>query len=172
MTIAIRNRPLGPLGFTLAEILIALGIAAVAVAGVCSLFPLVARISREGEEQARAARIAGNIMDTLASSRGNGRLIATGMNGEDILLEDVPAKESIRHVAYGPSCEPIRKLTPEEAASPLGDPNITDIAILRLGPKKSLPGLLVAEVDVLSPASAPPGGRSVNRFVRLLPLLP
>lgn len=156
--------------FALAEILIALGIAAVATAGICSLFPHVLRIAREGEEQARAARIAANIMGTLESSPNGGpMMMATGSSDDALVFEEIGVNEQPPGVAYGPSCQPVRKLLPEEASSPVGDPDITDLAMLRIGTRKSLPGLVVAEVDVLSPSSAPAGERTSRRFVRLLP---
>lgn len=173
MRVAGEHRRLSEEAFALAEILIALGIAAMAVAGICSLFPHVLKIARDGEEEARAARIAGNIMGILASSqKGKSLMMATGSSGDALELEEIPVEGQSHQVAYGPSCLPVRKLTPEEASSPIGDPDISDIAILRLGGKKSLPGLLVAEVDVLSPSSAPGDARTSRRFVRLLPVTP
>jgi type II secretory pathway pseudopilin PulG len=173
MRVAGEHRRLRKEAFALVEILIALGIAAMAVAGICSLFPHVLKIAREGEEEARAARMAGNIMGILASSqKGKSLMMATGSSGDRLVLEEVSDDGAAPQVAYGPSCQPVRKLTPEEAASPIGDPDISDIAILRLGSNKSLPGLLVAEVDVLSPSSAPGNARTSRRFVRLLPVTP
>lgn len=168
-----KNHPFHERAFALAEILIALGIAAVVLAGACSLFPHVLRIARDGEEEARAARIAGNIMGILASSQnGKPMMMATGSSGDGLVFEEVSGDGESHQVAYGPSCQPVRKLTPEEAASPVCDPDISDITILRLGGNKSLPGLLVAEVDVLSPSSAPGDSRTSRRFVRLLPATP
>lgn len=161
----------GEKAFTLLEILVALGIFAVAVAGLISLFPSILKVTREGEEEARATLIASSILDMLPIHRPDGECtLATGMEGGSLHLITIAATPSQHLIAYGPSCEPIRELDAAQLEHPCTDPSVTDLALLILSSKTSLPGLMEAEVDVSSPASAPLEGRTIFRFVRLLPL--
>jgi len=163
-----------PRGFTLIEILLATGLFAVAVTGLIALFPTARRVSREGEEEARATLIAGNILDTLAASSPSGYFpLATGTSGGELRLERLDPRAPGQHsVAYGAACEPLFPLDPGKADLPSANPEALDIVTLRLEKKPSLPGLVVAEVDVASPAAAPAAGRSTNRFVRMFPIPP
>lgn len=163
-----------PRGFTLLEILIATGLFAFAVTGLIALFPAAQHVTRQGEEEARAALIAGNILDTLAIRGTAGSFaLATGTAEGKPRLEALDPRVPGEHaVAYGASCEPLFPLDREKAVSPVSDPEALDIATLSLMKKPSLPGLVVAEVDVASPAGAPASGRSTNRFVRLFPVPP
>lgn len=159
-------------GFTLLEILIATGLFAVAVTGLIALFPMAQRISREGEEEARGTMIAENIFSALSlrSASGSFRL-AIGMEEGDLRFEQLdPFPASEHSVAYGTACEPLFPLERGKADLPVNVPEALDIATLRLVTKPALPGLVVAEVDVASPAAAPAAGRSSRRFVRLFPL--
>lgn len=170
MTAARRGRH----GFTLAEILIALAIFAVAVTGVLALFPLAQRTEREGGEEARSALIADNIMGGLhAGDEGSGKLSLAVASGETTRWESLdPLLPSERSVAFDSSCEPVRPLTPEESSEAVPDHSVVAVATLRLSRKPSLPSLCVAEVDVSFPASAAAASRRIHRYVRLLPLSP
>jgi hypothetical protein len=50
------------------------------------------------------------------------------------------------------------------------NPQALDIATLRLEKRSSLPGLVVADLEITSPASAPASGRLTNHFERIYPL--
>jgi type II secretory pathway pseudopilin PulG len=168
----VRKGASNPRGFTLLEILVATGFFALAVTGLIALFPLVQRVSREGEEEARGTMIAENILSVLAlpSASGSFRL-ATGIRDGDPLYEQIDPTASSEHcVAYGSACEPLFPLDGGKAGLPVTTPGALDVATVRLTAKPSLPGLVVAEVDVASPASAPASGRSTHRFLRLYPV--
>jgi prepilin-type N-terminal cleavage/methylation domain-containing protein len=157
-------------GFTLAEILIALGIFSVAVSGLLVLFPVAQRTEREGTEEARAALIAESISGAFLLTGEDGRIpMATGngMSGWRYLDPEEPSECS---VLYGYSCEPIAEIGKSEAELPVTLDGAASLATLRLRHKPTLPGLVEVEISVASPASAPAGGRSVRRFVRLLPM--
>ena len=161
-------------GFTLMEILIATALFAVAVTGLIALFPTAQRVSREGEEEARAALIAGNILDTLAIHSSSWCFsLPIGTTGGMLQFEALNPGEPGEHsVAYGASCEPLFAVNRDQAAMPAGNPDALAIATLHLGTKSSLPGLVIAEVDVASPAAAPASARSTHRFVRIFPMPP
>ena len=158
--------------FSLVEILIALGLFAVAISALLALFPVALRTERESVEETRAMIIASGVMDALAPADSVSSLrIATSMSNGLPVWENIPApfgKSTNFAIAYTASCEPILKLTGEEATNPLRDPRASALVTVSLVQKPSLPGLLSAEVSVGSPASAPAPGRSTQRFVRLI----
>jgi prepilin-type N-terminal cleavage/methylation domain-containing protein len=159
-------------GFTLTEILIATGIFAFAVTGLIALFPTAQRVSREGEEEARAAMIAGDILDALDVQSSDGCFtVATGISGGALKMEQLdPRTATSCCVIYGASCEPIASLEKDSVDRPVDNPQALDIATLRLEKKSSLPGLVVADLEITSPASAPASGRMTNHFERIYPL--
>lgn len=160
--------------FTLTEILIALGIFAMAVTGLMGLFSYSHRTDREGMDETRAAVIAGSIMDSLSLSSSNSLLaMATGITNGVPRLEFLDPKTATnRSVAYAASCEPLCPLPEEGAGRPVPNPEASAVATLHLSHKSQLPCLAVAEVEISSPASAPAEGRTIRRFIRLIPVPP
>ena len=162
---------IGKGGFTLSEILIALGIFAIAVTGLMALFPVAQKTEREATDEWQASMIASAMMDTLSLPGTNGafRLAVAMTNGvtvwEFLRMQESTAEAS---VLYDSSCEPLRPLSAKERDLPIPGHDSTAVATLRLSRKASLPGVTVAEVDVGSPAAAPVSGRTVRRFVRLI----
>lgn len=160
--------------FTLTEILIALGIFAMAVTGLLGLFSYSHRTDREGMDETRAALIAGSIMDSLSLSSSNSLLaMATGITNGVPRLEFLDPKNATnRSVAYTASCEPLRPIPEEGVSAPVTNPEASAVATLRLSRKPQLPCMTVAEVEISSPASAPAEGRTVRRFIRLIAVPP
>jgi hypothetical protein len=151
------------------EILIALGLFAVVISGLIALFPVALHSEKESIEETRALVISSGVMEILNSGEGHGALrFATGMSHGIPLLETISSgKNTNFSIAYDASCEPIRKLTTIESASPLADPAAA-VVTLSLLSKPSLPGLITAEVAVATPSSAPAASRSIRRFTRLI----
>jgi type II secretory pathway pseudopilin PulG len=158
--------------FSLLEILIALGLFAIVITTLVSLFPTALRADKESDEETRSLFIATGVMEALPSADGRGAaLLYTGMSNSLPLWENLSLGKSTNFsVAYNNSCEPIRQLTAEEAERPLPDHAALAIMTLSLISKSSLPGMITAEVSVASPASAPASGRTIRRFTRLLPV--
>lgn len=160
--------------FSLLEILIAMGVFAIAISGLLALFPVALHTEKESEQETRSTLIASGVMDALAASVGHGSLcVATGMSNNLPLWESIaPDKMTNLCVAYNLSCEPLCKLTNNEAALPLTNRAAASIITLSILSKPSVPGLLTAELVIASPASAPVTGRTLHRFVRLIPMPP
>lgn len=160
--------------FTLTEILVALAIFALAATSLLGLFSLGYRTDREGVDEARAAVMAGSIMDSLSLTPSNGMLaIATGnTNGIPRLELLDPKTATNRSVAYTASCEPLCPLPEEGVSAPVTNPEVSAVATIRLSRKPQLPCITVAEVEISSPASAPAEGRTVRRFIRLIAVPP
>jgi prepilin-type N-terminal cleavage/methylation domain-containing protein len=158
-------------GFTLSEIIIALGIFAIAVSGLMALFPVAQKTEREATQEWQSAMIASSVIEALSLPTTNGvfRLAVAMTNGvtvwEFLRMQGSTIEAS---VLYDSSCEPVRPLSAKECDFPIPGHDGTAVATLHLSHKDALPGVIVAEVEVASPSSAPPGGRSVRRFVRLM----
>lgn len=161
--------------FSLAEILIALGLFGIAVSGILVLLPVIQGNGRESEEETRAVLIASSVMDLLGDptpkGEGESQRVAVGMSHGEPLWNDLPAGNSNSvTVAYNAGCQPIRQLAQQESEIAITDQDASSVMTLTLARKASTPSLTQAEVAVAAPASAPAEHRHVRRFVRLLAL--
>jgi uncharacterized protein (TIGR02598 family) len=106
----IQNLKFGESAFSLTEVVIAMGVAAVAFTSIIALFPLGLNMSKESYEATQAAVIAQSIMADLSdqASAGKGKLIQkTGANAmsaanyETIeLMADSNGKDRYIYLAY------------------------------------------------------------------------
>ena len=89
-TIPYRRLLGGPSAFSLTEVVIAMGVAAVAFTSLMALFPLGLAISRESYEDTQAALLARTILQDLSDVQGGntnargpvGRLVQVGTNSD------------------------------------------------------------------------------------------
>jgi type II secretory pathway pseudopilin PulG len=155
-------------GFSILEILIALGLFIVGLIAILAFFPVALRSENEGIEDARATLIASGVMDSITSDQGDGIIhLATGMSNGVPVFESIPLIKNTNFiVAYTASCEPLRKLTEEESAAPVPNPEAVAVVTISLASKPSIPRLFTADVAVASPAAAPESGRTIRRFAR------
>jgi len=158
--------------FTLTEVLIAVGIFGVAVAGILSLIPFAHVSERESTEDTRATLIASAVMEALPFSReSNSFKVATGMSNETPSWVEIAQRTTTNiYVTYDSACEPIRNCAPSEATNALNDPRAVAVMTFSVRTNSGIPGLSAVEVAVSSPASAPEEQRTIRRFVRLVPV--
>lgn len=158
--------------FTLSEILIALLVFSIAGVVLLGLFPLAHRTQRSAIEEARAALIASNIMEALIPNQHPERLqIATGNSNGMPCWESIDPKVSTSlYVGYDSACQPCRPIPKSEATNPIMDQRIAALASVTIGKERNPAHLMMAEVVVESPPSAPALGRTKHRFVRLFPV--
>ena len=156
--------------FTLAEILVALGVFSVTAFALIALFSFTHKTERDAKEETRATLIASDIMEGLTFGKDPSTLhLATSTSNGIPVWESIhPQSSTSCCVAYGASCEPIRMIPESEATNPLLDSEITALAWLTLSPKHSPPGIVTAEVLVATPPSAPASGRTIHRYTKLL----
>ncbi len=156
--------------FTLAEILVALGVFSVTAFALIALFSFTHKTERDAKEETRATLIASDIMEGLTFGKDPSTLhLATSMSNGIPVWESIhPQSSTSCCVAYGASCEPIRMIPDSEATNPLLDSEITALAWLTLSPKHSTPGMVKVEVLVATPPSAPASGRTIHRYAKLL----
>jgi hypothetical protein len=159
-------------GYTLTEILLALLIFGLAVAGLLSLFPAVHVADKESRDETLSALVASGILDALQDPESPRRLhVATGTHGGTPCWESLdPAVNSNAFLLYDSSCRPLRTVYAKEADLPQKDPGVAAVVTLDLFRGNSLPGLLSAEVAVASPASAPAANRAIRRYSKLIPI--
>ncbi len=156
-------------GFSLLEILVALGLLALVAAGLLTLFPVIGTHDRENAAETRASLIASSVMDGLTFDEKEPLRLAKGMSNGLPIWETFPRTSMIRNIAYAESCSPLFLLEAEGAAQPVADRQATAVVTLAIGKNDSTPGMLAAEVTVAEPASAPADRRTVRKFVRLIP---
>ena len=156
--------------FTLTEVLLAMILFTVAATGLLTLFPVAHVTERESIQEARATLIASGIMESLNITDNMGsRRFPSGTSHGSILWEHVdPAVSSSHSLLYNSTCEPIRLISAEEAASGIPEPDATAVVTVVLTPMESMPRITTAEVIVASPASAPASNRTLQRYVMLL----
>ena len=156
--------------FTLAEILVALGVFSVTAFALIALFSFTHKTERDAKEETQATLIASDIMEGLTFGKDPSTLhLATSMSNGIPVWESIhPQSSTSCCVAYGASCEPIRLISDTEATNPLREPEITALAWLTLSQKRATPGMVTAEVLVATPASAPASGRTSHRYTKLL----
>lgn len=161
-------------GYTLTEILLALMIFGIAVAGLFSLFPAVHFTEKESREETRSALIASGILDALQDPESPRVLhVATGMQDGSLRWESVdPSAWSGNGfktvLLYDSSCRPMSALSPNDAERSQTSPEASSVVTLGLSRRDSITALLSVEVAVSSPASAPAANRSVRRYVKLI----
>lgn len=156
-------------GFSLLEVLLALGLLALVASGILALFPVIEANDRDNAGETRAALIASGIMDALPSLGDETLLVAIGMSNGMPLWETIPRTGTNRSIAYDESCRPLFPLAGKSAELPGADQRVMAVVTLCIGKNSSSPGMLAAEVAVAEPASAPSERRTVRRFVRLIP---
>ncbi len=156
-------------GFSLLEILMALGLLAVVAAALLGLFPVIGTHDRENAAETRASLIASGIMDGFAADAIEPLLLAKAMSNDMPVWETLPRTAAIRNIAYDESGRPVFPLDAEGAVQPVADQRVMAVATLVIGKNGSTPGMLSAEIAVAEPASAPAERRTVRRFVRLIP---
>ncbi len=96
-------------GFSLVEIVMALGIVSFAIVGIMGLFPVAMKSALESQRETRAAQIAQQIFSDLRSGPPNSTYVATGTNilsGGDRTLVNL-AVPGTYTVGYDGNCQPI-----------------------------------------------------------------
>jgi len=158
--------------FSLTEVLIAVGIFGVAVAGILSLIPYAHVSERESMEDTRATLIASAVMEALPlSSESHLFKVATSMSNETPSWEEIGQRITTNiSVTYDSACEPIRKCSHSEATNALNEARAVAVMTFSVRTNSGTPGVSTVEVAVSSPASAPEEQRTIRRFVRLVPV--
>lgn len=149
-------------GFSLVEVVLALGVIAFAIVGIMGLFPVAMRAAQESQRETRATLIARQILTDLESSPPGSVLIAvsTNISSPSAFLSPPPTLSS-------PWSNTIRY---DNDGLPLGvgTNDAAFLASISCQPNNPFPGLARVQVDISAPGQAPPSSRTTNTFVTLL----
>lgn len=150
-------------GFSLVEVVLALGVIAFAIVGIMGLLPVAMRAGQESQRETRAALIARSIYADLQTSDPTNLLIATGTSLTDSagFISPRPSLSNswTKLVSYDNSGVPISE-----------DLNSAAVFLAEIQCSNNVPlnGLSRVQVNIMTPATAPPSARTTNTFVTLL----
>lgn len=155
-------------GFTLIEIVLAIGILAFALVGILGLFPVALETARESKEETIMAQIAQSIeADIRRSSGPTAAIMVTGFNpAESSSYQALPLNQSGQMIlAYGANGRPWEvQPNPANYASGFRGPDYLARVTSTFDPPEH-PGLARVEISVESPAGAPETARKKISFI-------
>ncbi len=163
-----RLAPPARAGFSLVEIVIALGIVSVAVVAIFGLLPVAYRSALESRRETQAAFVAEQIIgDLRMSSFTNARIISLGGGEPEALPGFSLAVSGTRAVAGDEQNRVTREITAADYDAGLTDESLSFLARIRVEPA-GLGNLSKVEVEVSAPAAAPLSARSRQGFFTLI----
>jgi len=167
-----RNR-----GFSLIEIVIAMGIIAFALVAIVGMFPVAMKASRDSRDETHAAMISQLILGQLRSQVSTNPTFATGSDptvASNNLVVNLKPPSVIRYWAlYDDTGQPIRQATTAQfdGSSAVPAPfnqRCAYQARLTVESEKPIPGISQIKVDVVYPGTAPAAARKTNSFVTFM----
>ena len=165
MTFNSRNKSSPPLGhgFSLVEIVLALGVISFAMVGIMGMLPVALRVGLESQRETRATHIAQSIFSDLKASPSDGLLIVTRRlpdGAMEILNPKPKLTESGTFTIYF-----------DETGQPVGTGLSSEGvfgARISIQPNDPLPGLSHVEVEVFAPVQVTRENRSNFQFTTFL----
>jgi uncharacterized protein (TIGR02598 family) len=160
MRVVRRGRVVARRGFSLIEIVIAIGIIAFAIVGIMGLFPVAMRSALESQRETRAAVIAQQIFSDLQVNSGTVRRIfsGSGTNSQTINLAVAATNPPI----------PLYFDESGRAEGPTASANSIFLANLYISPDVPITGVTKVEASIETPAAAASSNRTRYSFVTLL----
>lgn len=177
-------------GFSLTEVVIALGIFAVSMVGILALFPVASSAGRESSEETQAAIIAQTVLGDLRASAGalgqtNGWMVVgpntfgqltNGINlnqASDIAIAyDITLRNLTNSGGGAPQIGPpigLKALTlVQNYSNAVTVPGAIYLSLARIRPLATLPGLAAVSVEVSTPANVALTNRRVYSFSTLV----
>lgn len=159
-------------GFSLIEIVLALGIVSFAIVGIMGLFPVAMKSAQESQRETRAAQIARRIFDELQSLPSTNTALIRGASITNLSdrIQNINLANSATYVlGYNEQGLGLSNtITPAAFKSPLSVPDIYYAAEVQINPSSTVPGVTQIQVKVEAPAVALPVNRSSFVFTTLL----
>lgn len=156
-------------GFSLIEVVLALGVIAFALVGIMGLFPVAMKSAQESQRETRAAQIARQIFDDLQSLPGTNTALVRGMsitNVADRITGINLANGSTNILGYDDQGNGLTANIPaSQFDDPIGGTNISYVAKVEILPNSSPSRISRVQVNIEVPAFAPSSGRSKFTFV-------
>lgn len=147
-------------GFSLIEVVIALGIVSFAVVGIVGMMPIALKSGQESMRETDATLIAQRLFSELKTGSGGNRTISTSSNGTSLF--QVSANSTNTFISYSADGLPQALSSTNPIYS--GYDFVAQIICTNAG----IANLSTVQIDITHPASAPPTARTTNSFVTLL----
>ncbi len=162
-------------GFSLVEIVLALGILSFAIVAILGLFPIAMNDARESKNETHAAMIAQLILGQLRSQPADASSFPVGTNATDGNATTgnwgVDLKDSVEYCAfYSDAGEPLRRATPAQYTSGDVPAAVSKAAYkvrMKVEPEVPRAGLSKVTIDVSYPCAVPLENRRSFSFVTL-----
>ncbi|CAN5543696.1 hypothetical protein BH09VER1_BH09VER1_24430 [soil metagenome] len=167
-------------GFSLVEVVLALGIVAFAAVAILGMFPVALGAAKDSLSETHAAMIAQLIVGQLRSQPASGATFAVqpdpATTGGSYLI-DLANGQSVVYAVYDESGQPVARVSSAQFATPgatSGGLNATQKAqcvyMVRLTVDANKPavGFSQITVDVTYPGLAPAAARKTSSFVTLV----
>lgn len=157
-------------GFSLVEVVLALGVIAFALVGIMGLFPVAIKSAQESQRETRATLIAQQIFSDLRAGTGANRLIVRGpsaTNASWLITNFSLAGNTNLVLSYDASG--IGRTDQIPAGAFAGSiPDAAFLANVAVDTNTGIPNLSRVQATVETPASAPSANRSKYTFVTLM----
>ena len=160
-------------GFSLLEILVALGLFAIGVTIVLNLFPIAQRMRGEAQQKTSATFIAQRIVSTLEATLPEG-IVATApdwINNPSHCMRISLEQPSQHYLSYDAQGQPNGELTASEAKLAVQTKEAVSIATIVLTTKDQPPGMTRVNIIIGTPANLPDSKRQHSEFSLLLSTL-
>jgi len=159
-------------GFSLVEVVLALGIVSFAVMGIIGLFPVAMRSAQESQRETRAAVIAQQIFSDLKCFPGTNTFLVRGPSASNAasIITGINLSSSNNYIlAYDSQGTGLSTVIPASSFSnSITAANAAFVAQVQLSPNTPTNGLCRVQTTVETPAVAPSASRSRYVFVTLL----
>lgn len=157
-------------GFTLIEIVLAIGILSFALMAILGLFPVAFETARDSRQETVMALIAQSIeADIRRASGATARVMVTGFNPADAgAYQDLPLNTNGQvFIAYGNNGRPwSARPGPADYANGMNGPDYLAHVTCTYNPPEH-PGMARIDISVEAPAAAPQSARTKIHFVTL-----
>jgi len=157
-------------GFSLVEVVLALGVIAFAVVGIMGLFAVAMKSAQESQRETRATLIAQQIFSDLRLSGGTNRMLVRGpspTNSSWIVTNfSLAADGNTAFLAYDLAGNGLTNSL--ASANPVPDASAIFVATIAVDTNTGASNLSHVQVTVETPAAAPSANRSKFTFVTLM----
>ena len=157
-------------GFSLIEVVLALGVIAFALVGIMGLFPVAMKSAQESQRETRATLIAQQIFSDLRAGNGTNRMYVRGpspTNSSWVVTNfSLATDNNAAFLAYDQTGSGLTNdLT---SANPVTDPSAIFLATIAVDTNTGSPNLSRVQATIEAPAAAPSTNRSKYTFVTLM----
>lgn len=149
-----------PLGFSLVEVVIALGIVSFAVVAIVGMLPMALKTAKDSMFETDATLAAQRIFSELQTGSGVNRTVSTGSNTSATISL---AANSTNILAFKSDGKPMFT-----TASLAANPVVEFFAEILVSTNTGVSNLSHVQVSISHPAAAPTNARTTNSFTTLI----